>query len=151
MPFVRKSSQYRVTFEDPNPLAGLQIVTKGLSVKEFAEFGMRMADIGKLDQVGTEAQKLDQLRGVVGALGEVKAKFAEALIEWDMTEEDGSPTPATLAGVEMLDDDLFFALVNEWLTAIGGPSPDLGKDSGHGESIPDLSALMEPLPPSLLS
>jgi hypothetical protein len=146
--YTRKPKVFRVSFEEPHPLAGLTVQTKGLSIKEFAAFGLRMGDVAQIEQAGTDAEKLGELRDLVDAIDEVRSLFADALIEWDMLNEDGSPVPPTLDGVKSLDDDEFFGIVNEWLEAIGGPSPDLGKGSGLGGTIPDLSDLMEPLSPS---
>lgn len=151
MTYIRKPKVFRVSFEDPHPLAGLSIQTKGLSVKEFAAFGLRLGEVNQIDKAGTDAEKLADLRDLVGAIDEVRQMFADALISWDMQEENGTPTPATLAGVQSLDDDEFFGIVNEWLEAIGGVGDALGKDSGAGESVPALSDLMEPLPTSQAS
>lgn len=144
MAYTRKPKVFRVSFEEPHPLAGLTLQTKGLSVKEFAAFGLRLADVAQIDAAGSDAQKLDELKDLIGAIDEVKEMFADALIEWDMQEEDGSPTPATLEGVQSLTDDEFFGIVNEWLTAIGGVDESLGKESTLG-AVPDLADLMEPI------
>jgi len=143
--YTRKPKVFRVSFEDPHPLAGLTVQTKGLSIKEFAAFGLRMGDVAQIESAGTDAQKLEGLKNLVDAIDEVREMFADALIEWDVLNEDGSPVPADLEGVRSLDDEEFFGIVNEWLEAIGGPGPDLGKGSESGGSIPALSDLMEPV------
>lgn len=144
MAYTRKPKVFRVSFEEPHPLAGLTLQTKGLSVKEFAAFGLRLADVAQIDAAGTDVEKLAELKGLIGAIDEVKEMFADALISWDMQEEDGSPTPATLEGVQSLTDDEFFGIVNEWLVAIGGVDDETGKASAPG-GVPALSDLMEPL------
>jgi hypothetical protein len=151
MSYKRKPKVFRVSFEDPHPLAGLTLKTHALSVREFAEFGLKLAAVAEIEQAGTDAQKLASLSGLLDSVDRVRELFAEALIEWDMEEEDGSPTPATLEGVQSLTDEEFFGIVNEWLSAIGGVGDDLGKDSSSGESIPALSDLMEPLSASPVS
>jgi hypothetical protein len=143
--YTRKPKVFRVSFEEPHPLAGLTVVTKGLSIKEFAAFGLRMGQVESIQQNGLDAKNVEEL---IAAFDEVRTLFAEALVEWDMLDEDGTPTPATLEGVQSLTDNEFFGIVSEWLNAVGGPSPDLGKDSGLGGTIPALSDLMEPLSPS---
>jgi hypothetical protein len=142
--YTRKPKVFRVSFEEPHPLAGLTLQTKGLSVKEFAAFGLRLGEVAMVERAGTDADQLSELRNLIGAIDEVKAMFADKLIEWDMLEEDGSPVPATLEGVLSLDDDEFFGVVNEWLTAIGGVDDQMGKESAHG-AIPILADSMEPL------
>jgi hypothetical protein len=146
--YKRKPKVFRVSFEDPHPLAGLTVVTKGLSVREFAAFGLRLGDVAQIEQAGSDAEKLAELNDLLEAIDEVREMFADALISWDVLNEDGSEVPATLEGVQSLDDSEFFGIVNEWLAAIGGPDPELGKGSGLGGTIPALSDLMEPLSPS---
>lgn len=145
MTYVRKPKVFKVAFEEPHSLAGLSLQTHGLSVKEFAAFGLKLGAVAEIEQAGTNAEKLSQLSGLLGAVEEVRSMFAEKLISWDMQEEDGSPTPATPDGVNLLSDDEFFTLVAEWLSAIGGVDESMGKDSTHGETFQELSNLMEPL------
>lgn len=151
MAYTRKPRTFQVVFEEPHPLAGLTLVTQALNVKEFAEFGLKLAAVTEIEQAGTDAEQLRQLAHLLDSVDEVRAMFAEALISWDMLEEDGTPTPATLAGVRSLSDDEFYGLVGEWLSAIGGVSPALEKGSGSGETSPELSLLMEPLSQNLAS
>lgn len=145
MAYTRKARTFNVVFEEPHPLAGLSLVTKALNVKEFAAFGLKLAAVTEIQQAGSDAEQLKQLAHLLDSVDEVRCMFAEALISWDMEEEDGTPTPATLPGVQSLSDDEFYGIVGEWLTAIGGVDPALGKDSGSGETSPELSSLMEPL------
>jgi hypothetical protein len=142
--YTRKPKVFRVSFEEPHPLAGLTIQTKGLSVKEFAAFGLRLGEVALVEKAGSDADQLAELKNLMGAIDEVKAMFADALIEWDMLNEDGTPVPATLEGVVSLDDDEFFGIVNEWLVAIGGVDDSTGKESSPG-AIPILADSMEPL------
>lgn len=145
MTYVRKPKVFRVVFEEPHPLAGLVLQTHAVSVKEFAAFGLKLAEVSELDQAGTDAEQLAALKHLLGSLDEVREMFAEKLIGWEMEEEDGTPTPATLAGVQSLSDDEFFGIVNEWLTAVGGVDQAMEKDSSSGGTSPELSGLMEPL------
>jgi hypothetical protein len=141
--YTRKPKVFRVSFEEPHPLAGLTIQTKGLSVKEFAAFGLRLGEVALVEKAGSDAEQLAELENLMGAIDEVKAMFADKLIEWDMLNEDGSAVPADLEGVTSLDDEEFFGIVNEWLVAIGGVDDSTGKGSTPG-AIPDLADLMEP-------
>lgn len=151
MTYRRKEQRVRVRFEEPHFLAGLEVVTHKLSVAEFAQFGLRLAEVTELQSAGTQAEQLSALSRLVTAVDDVRQLFADKLVEWDMENEDGSPTPTTLAGVQSLSDDEFFGIVNEWLDAVGGVPDELGKDSGPGETNLELSGLMEPLSPSQAS
>jgi hypothetical protein len=149
--YVRKPKVFKVSFEEPHFLAGLTLQTHAVSVREFAEFGIKLSDAARIEQAGTDAEKLRGLGALIDSLDQVRQMFAEKLISWDMEEEDGSPTPATLDGVMSLDDQEFYGIVGEWMTAVGGVDESLGKDSGSGGTSPELSALMEPLQPSQAS
>lgn len=151
MTYVRKSTIVKVIFEDPHPLAGLTVRTQSTSVREFAEFGLMLAQAVQVDQAGSDMAKLHGLGDLLASLDDIRHKFAGKLIDWDMQEEDGSPTPATLDGVMSLDDKEFYGIITEWLSAVGGVDAALGKDSGSGATSPELSDLMEPLSPSQAS
>ena len=151
MTYVRKRNLVRVVFEEPHFLAGLSIQTESVSVREIAEFGLKLAEASQVEKAGTDVEKLRGLGGLLDSLDEVRAMFAEKLLEWDMVEEDGEPTPATLVGVKRLDDKEFYGIVGEWLAAFGELDENTGKGSGSGETSPELSDLMEPLSPSQAS
>jgi hypothetical protein len=122
-----------------------------VSVKEITEFGLLLAQAVQVEQAGSDMDKLHGLGDLLASLDDVRHKFADKLISWDMQEEDGSPTPATLDGVMSLSDGEFYGVLNEWLTAAGGVNKNLGKDSGSGGTVRELSELMEPLSPSQAS
>jgi len=147
----RKQKVFRVEFGPGTEFDGLELVTRSLAVKDFAAFGLSLQTIGETLDGGTEADQLKALAGLTDQLADVQERFADKLMSWTMEEEDGTPTPATLEGVKLLDDFEFISLVGAWLDGIGGISADLGKGSGSGETSPELSALMEPLSPSQAS
>lgn len=151
MAYVRKDKVFALAFEEPNQFAGLHIKTKSLKVKEFAEFALRLGTITERVGGATIEAQLAALPHLINGLEEMKEMFADALLEWDMEEEDGAPTPTTLEGVQRLEDTEFYKLIGEWLTALGGVDEELGKDLGSGAKFPELSDLMEPLSPSQAS
>ena len=151
MTYVRKPKIFKVSFEEPHPLSGLSLCTHPLSVREFAAFGLKLAEAADVERAGTDIEQLKGIASILDSLDDVRAMFADKLISWDMEEEDGTPTPATLDGVLLLDDGEFYGIVEEWLSAIGGVDADTGKDSGSGETVPELLPLMEPLSPSQAS
>lgn len=157
MTYVRKTKVFKVTFEEGHAFGGLTMTTRVLKIAEYAEFGIRLSTVTGGVVVGAtiEAQQA-HLEHLKAAIADAQELFADVLIEWDMQEEDGTPTPATLDGIRLLEDSEFMSLLNGWLSAIGGSAvadsgDGLGKDSGSGETSPELSALMEPLSPSQAS
>jgi hypothetical protein len=151
MAYVRQTTIVKVIFVEPHPLAGLTIRTQSASVREFTEFGLLLAHATQVEQAGTDMDKLHGLGDLLASLDEVRHKFAGKLIDWDMQEENGDPTPATLDGVMSLSDKEFYGIITEWLSAVGGVDAALGKDSGSGATVRELSELMEPLSPSQAS
>ncbi len=151
MAYTRKPKVFKVSFEEPNTLAGLTLTTRALSVKDFAEFGLKLADVSELENAGTDRERLNKLSHLLDSLEEVRVMFADKLISWNMEEEDGSETPASVDGVMSLSDEEFYSIIGEWLSAVGGVEENLGKDSDSGEITQGLSQLMEPLSPSPVS
>lgn len=145
MGYKRKAPKvFKVAFAEGHEFEGLEMTTRGLSVAEFAEFGIKLQRLGTgLGDQDTPEDAVEALKAFMGALDASRAGFADALLSWNMEEDDGTPTPANLEGVNRLDDVMFLSLVREWLEAIGGVGDDLGKDSGSGETSPELSSLME--------
>jgi hypothetical protein len=151
MTYTRKPRVFKLEFEEGTHFEGLSMSTRGLSIKEFTSVALKLGDIAGGMENASQTDQLAALPRLADALDEIREMFADALIEWNMKEEDGTPTPPTLDGVQLLDDQEFFLLINEWTTAIGGVSAPLGKGSTSGATSPELSALMEPLSPSQAS
>jgi hypothetical protein len=146
MSYTRKPKVFKVTFGDGHEFEGLSITTRGLSVADFADLAQRLSGVADVfEGEADQSQQIAALRGLTEQLGPLRATFADALMSWDMTEEDGTPTPATLDGINLLEDMEFLTLVGAWVDAIGGVSAPLGKASPSGGTSPVLSGLMEPL------
>jgi hypothetical protein len=69
--------------------------------------------------------------------------FANALIEWNLEDENGVPVPPTLEGIESQDLPFVLSLVEAWTSILAGTSEDLGKDSDSGERFPEELIPME--------
>ena len=151
MAYVRKDKVFRLRFDDGHQFAGLDLSTRSVSIRELSTMGLGLDKSREALSHGTDSEKLSALGGFCDTLDELRVSFAGYLISWNMEEEDGTPTPADLDGVNRLDDTEFLDLVGFWMTAIGGVSEEEGKGSGSGETSPELSALMEPLSPSQAS
>lgn len=83
-----------------------------------------------LELVGYIEAADDERSGAVRQL----EKFAESLLEWNIQEEDGTPTPATRDEFFSLDPDLGLALATEWLEILGGKvDAPLPQSSPDGE------------------
>ncbi len=74
--------------------------------------------------------------------------MVDRLVDWNITEEDGTPVPCDLAGVRAQDLDLNLAIINAWQKAIADVPAPLPQGSPSGEPSPVASIPMEALSPS---
>lgn len=107
-------------------------------------------------EVRLKSIKIGRLRKVVQLLDkqdvpdeeqidEILNLFAEALISWNLEEEDGTPVPADMAGIEDQDFTFILMILDTWMAGLTGPSDDLGKGSDSGETSPVPLPTMESL------
>lgn len=142
------SRTLKLVFEDED-LEGLEVRCRALSVEQL----LQVTDLAALAEADTSAMtdedkaRIDTLFGL----------FAERLVSWNVTDDDGLPVPATLAGVRSQDFAQVIRIIMAWMTAASGVGEGLGKAStggGLGPSSPGLTPLpplgldlpMEPLP-----
>lgn len=78
-------------------------------------------------------------------MDEISAQLVEALVSWNLEDEDEQPVPATAEGIEGQDFGLVMAIVNTWLSKITGVDDDLGKGSPSGPQFPGQPVTMEAL------
>lgn len=133
MGYVPKRKIYRLQFEDAE-MDGLEVRMRGLSTGQY------------LDLVG-----LKQEAEGGGEAGELFGFMAERMVDWNVTEEDGTPVPADLEGIRAQDMAFSMAIVNAWTTAMAGVPAPLEQPSTSGESSLEASIPMEVLSSSLVS
>ncbi|MFF7096419.1 hypothetical protein ACFY9A_29090 [Streptomyces rubradiris] len=74
--------------------------------------------------------------------------FGDALISWNLENEDGTPVPCTREGLFSIDNDLALSLAKEWIDCLGGKVDEaspLDSSSPSGEPSPVASIPMETL------
>ncbi len=112
---------------------------KGL---EGAVIRLKSTKVGKLRRLLAALDSDAPLGEVIGPL---LVTVADNLVSWDLEDEDGTPIPTTVEGLEELELDDLFSLISSWTSVMTGPEEALGKDSPSGEPSQELSALMEAL------
>lgn len=132
MAYRAKSKVRQIVFTDDHEFAGLHMTVRGVSIGKFLRL-LSMAEIKS--KVPTE-EELQRLRDFYGY-------FADALVDWDMEDEDGNPVPPTAEGVSSLDFELVTKLVMEYADAIAGVSAPLGESSTSGGTFQEQSLPME--------
>jgi hypothetical protein len=142
--FKAKHKTYKLIFEDEE-FEGLEVLARSLPLGSF------MDTIGAMP---TPAEALDPSRLTAeqrGAVGDMFAEFARALVSWNLEDDDGEPVPATLDGLQAQDIDFVMRIITAWMDALGGiPAPLAGRSTAGVPSLAG-SIPMEPLSASRAS
>lgn len=138
MGYKVKPKGYRLHFEDPD-MEGLVIVARGLKTGPYLEF-----------------QAARETRAAGGAAAQNATKlmlemFANAIIEWNLDDDDDQPLPTTLDGLKTLDLDFAMEVINAWIASINGVSAPLPQTSTGGSTSVEASIPMDVPSASLAS
>jgi hypothetical protein len=128
---------YKLRFEQPE-MFGLVVRAHSIPVARVLELA-RAGVLGEQMEITPENLALVQ---------DLFATFGDALVEWNLEEDDGTPVPATAEGVLSQDMDFVMLVVQAWLTGIMGVSAPLGGGSTSGAPFPEASIPMAPLSPN---
>lgn len=141
MGYKVKRTIYRLVFE--GKYEGL-IVSAKAPLLGFLESAMKMSPLVGKNTTQLTAEDLELVTGVFSG-------FAKYLVEWNVEEDDGTPIPATLEGLQGQDIGFVMEIVEAWLNAAGEVAPPLEQPSNSGSPSLVGSLPMEPLSPSLPS
>lgn len=111
---------YRLVF-DTGPYQGLSVRVRSVPLGQF----MALTRLAEMAGDGTELEAFE-------GMGELFTGFADALVEWNVVDDDGAPRPADLAGVYAQDFDFVMFLVGEWIAAMGDVAAPLAPPSVSG-------------------
>ncbi|MFD9618504.1 hypothetical protein ACFWB2_14710 [Streptomyces virginiae] len=143
MAYKYEPKTYSVEFDTDDELYGLHMRFKSVKVSEFLGI-VRMAS-----QAQTAVQNGEMTPELVSLAAEatncLTEAFAKSLIEWDLTDAEGTPIPATVEAVRELDQDFMSLLMEHWMQVVGGASKSLGKGSPSGVTSPAVPMPMEAL------
>lgn len=118
--FKAKRKIFRLRFEDPD-MNGL--VVRAHSTQLGNLVGMaRLANLTQRDLGPEDVEALDQ----------VFRAFADALIEWNLVDDNDVHVPETVEGLYSLDQDFAIAIIAAWQQAISSVSAPLGQTSNAG-------------------
>lgn len=120
MGYRPQSKVYKLVFADPE-MDGLTVRMRSPRIGELREL-LALAQFDPKNPQPEDARN-------AGRLFEV---FADALISWNVEDDQGAPVPADLAGVSTQDADFIQQIVREWLAVFKVSAP-LGNGSSAGE------------------
>lgn len=123
---------YKLVFADED-MDGLVVRVRSIRIGELREL-LALVEIDLKHTSPGDAAKLDRLFEV----------FADALLSWNVEDDQGEPVPADLAGVSTQDGDFILLIVREWLRIFQVAGP-LGNGSSDGGKSLEESLQMEPL------
>lgn len=135
MGYRKEAKVYRLVWDPSTDYSGLEVCMKSVPIGEF----LKIAELKAME---------DRDDRDIAEMFEI---FAKALKSWNLEEEDGTPVPATLAGVYEQELDFILAIVMRWAGALAGVTESLGKDSTSGVTFPEASLPMDPLSNARLS
>lgn len=134
--YMPQRKLYRLRFEDRD---GFVVRARSAATGVFMEIST-FAD----DATSDSGIKQEQL-------GRLFDLFSGVLVEWNLLEEDGTPVPATKAGLLSQEFDFVMEIITAWMDAVAGVAAPLEKPSSDGELFPEASIPMEPLSASQAS
>lgn len=129
MGYKVKRKAYRLRFEDPD-MDGLVVLVHGMNTGKFIEF-----QSAKAAQAEDGAEER-------GATEEMCRMFIDALVEWNIEDDDGNPLPPTMDSLKSLDLDFSMTMVNAWPEAVKGVSDPLPQTSTDGSTSVEASIPM---------
>jgi hypothetical protein len=134
--YQRTPKVYKLVFTDPE-YDGLIVRVRSIKIGELRELlGLASAVAGGQVDLA-DASKVDRLFGV----------FADALLDWNLEDDQGRPVPANLEGVSTQDADFISEIVREWMKVFQVAGP-LGNGSSDGAKSLEASLPMEARSPS---
>lgn len=136
--YTYPAKTFTLIFADP-ALDGLEVRVSSVPSGELLELD-RLTNPQVWRELSREQQKpwIDQLY----------ALLAGALLSWNLTDADGAPVPATVAGMWSQEWDLMRAVIWAWYRALIEVPAPLPQPSRDGERSVEESIPMEVLSPS---
>jgi hypothetical protein len=137
--YQRKRKVYKLIFADEE-MNGLEVRCTSVSIETM----LSLTALSGLAAKSLSEYSIEDL-GSVNLVFEV---FAEALVSWNLEDEDGNPVPATLEGVKAQDIDFLNVIITAWMERVAGISGPLAPASTAGSRSLEASIPMETLSPS---
>jgi hypothetical protein len=135
--FRKPAKVYRLKFADEE-FAGLEVKAKSVPLGTFLELSTLAEPIAGGDS-----------REQVTRVSQLFAGFAQALISWNLEDEEtGEAVPATYDGIMAQEFDFVLAIITAWMEAISGVAAPLANGSTSGDTTLEASLPMAPISPS---
>lgn len=145
MGFKRKRPTVTLKFADPD-YEGFVIEMRRMSIEDSFLFG-------DLRQWESDVHAGRVAKSVVDKqLLAMHTAVADAVIGWNLEDDQDNPIPVSVAAIRAEDPDFFWTLVRSWIMAMDiGVSADTKAPSSGGKPSEELQIPMEPLSDDLAS
>ena len=135
--YVPRRTLYKLDFSQTEH-AGLEVTTKSASMAALLDI------LGLADTVEAAGLK----NADPAQMGRLFGLFDEVLVSWNVEEEDGTPVPATKAGLLSQDPEFVMTVISAWAQAMSKAPPNLPNGSSNGATSLEGSIPMTPAGPS---
>lgn len=136
MGFKKQSTVFKLEFEDP-AYSGLEVTAKSVPTGDFLDL-MEAATRMDLTSKDFSPEDMKAVRILIDG-------FSNALVSWNLEDDDDKPVPADTTGVRAQELDFLLPIVTAWMDAVAGVSANLGKGSNSGGTFPEGAIPMAPL------
>ena len=124
--YKRERRTYIMEFADPE-YEGLEIKVRSIPIRNFQH-------LMSLDPESADTKVRAE------SINQMMMAFAEALVSWNMTDENDQPLPTTLEYIESEDVDFIMTCISQWMSAVSrvdDASPlDESSPAGQQEAAP---------------
>lgn len=135
----RNRKVYVIKLADPD-MVDVVIRARSVSLERYLEL-VRFAAVADTDVQTVDGVDDEVVEAIVGLCN----GFAEALVSWNLDDDDGDPIPATAEAVMGEDADFILPVIMSWLEAIGSVAAPLGPGSSNGGASLEAGIPMQPV------
>lgn len=135
-------------FKPPRKLYKLKFADEEMNGLEVTMRSVSMGKILELQELSVTVGDDPQAKEVAAQFRTMMTIFADALVEWNVEDDDEQAVPADFGGVLTQDPGFVMAVIQAWIQAISGVDAPLPAGSNSGATFPEASLPMEPLSPS---
>lgn len=136
MGFTPPRKVYLLDFADTE-LDGLEVRAKSAPLSMMLQLGASADSFNNVPDVAdvAEMDAARQLALVSGSMGQIRAvvdMYAQVLVGWNLTDDDGAPVPATVDGLLTLDPPHLMMIIRAWQQAVSAVPPASSPTSNVG-------------------
>jgi len=131
MGYQARPKVYKLVFDD-DEYEGLVVRARSVKLGQI----LRLSRLVGMDPANLRPEDTENFE-------QLFTMFADALVDWNLDDDDGEPVPATLEGIQGQDADFVMPIIKAWFVALAGVTGPLGAGSSNGKPSAEPSIPME--------